>query len=372
MVLAFAHSDRYNTRPVAEVSTQTNRNRAWAVVNLANVVANARTIKEAAGGADLLPVVKADAYGLGVEPVVRALETLDPWGFVVATVREGIQLRQFGVRRRVLVLTPSSLDQLETFRSHDLRAVLDDIATIERWDLPFHLEIDTGMGRCGVRCDDPKLGAITSEHLEAAFTHLYAADEAPETVPDQWVRFTEALARLPQRPRLLHAANSAGAWRLGERLDLVRPGIFMYGGRVAADLPVPKPAIALYAPIVSLRDVTKGSTVSYGGDWIAPYDTTVATLGIGYADGVRRSVYGKARVLLDGRRYPIVGRVTMDFVMVDLGQQTNRVRVGDPATLIGRAGGDEITLDEFATWAGTITYEILTGLGARLLREYSK
>ncbi len=371
MVLAFAYSRRYNTRPSVNVSTKLSKRRAWVEVNLDNLVANARTVQTVAQGAALLPMVKADAYGLGAVRVVEALEVLDPWGYGVATVDEGIQLRAAGIRRPVLVFTPARAERLEVYREHALRAVLDDATVAAEWDHEFHLEVDTGMGRCGLRWDaDDAIAQCSSRWLEGVFTHLYAADAQPETVSTQRSRFQRALEALGTRPKLVHVANSAGAWRLDERLDLARPGIFLYGGRHAPDLPAPLPVAVLQAEVVAVRRIPAGETVSYGGDWTAPRPTTVATLGVGYADGVPRAVQNRAQVLLHGVRRPVVGRVTMDFIMVDVGSATDAVRVGDVATLIGRDGDDEITVDEFASWSGTISYEILTGLGTRLVRLY--
>jgi alanine racemase len=316
-------------------------------------------------------MVKADAYGLGAARAAQALEPLDTWGFGVATVEEGIELRAAGIQRPILVLNPAGFEDLAAYREHELRAVLDDPTVAAGWDLPYHLEIDTGMGRCGVRWDDgDRLAACASPHLEGAFTHFYAADRGRDSVAMQWTRFTWALEALAARPALLHVANSAGVWRLEEQLDLARPGIFLYGGQHAPDLPPPKPVAALRAPVVSLRRLPQGETVSYGGEWAAPRATVVATLGAGYADGVPRAVKGRAQVLLRGERRPLVGRVTMDFVMVDVGPDGGGVAVGDVATLIGRDGQGEITLDEFAGWADTIAYEILTGLGRRVPRVY--
>jgi alanine racemase len=315
-------------------------------------------------------MVKADAYGVGVLPVVGALDALDPWGYGVATIDEGAELRAGGVQRPVLVFTPARLDQLDRYRAHDLRAVLDDPTVAERWPLPFHLEVDTGMGRAGIRWDDAaRLSCAGSPHLEGAFTHFHSADTSAASVQQQWERFEAALAHLGDRPRLLHAANSAGVWRLRERLDLVRPGIFLYGGRVGPGLPVPRPVVALRARVVSVRTVRAGDTVSYGAEWTATRDTTVATLGIGYADGVSRALQGKGSVILRGRSRPIVGRVTMDMTMVDAGAESG-VAIGDVGTLIGAEDGEETTLDEFAARSGTISYEVLTRLGRRLPREY--
>ncbi|MBE0593377.1 MAG: alanine racemase [Gemmatimonadales bacterium] len=353
------------------MSTNPTSNRGWLAVDLPSLLANARAVREAARGARLLPVVKADAYGLGAVPVARALERLDPWGFAVATIDEGAALRLAGIARPILVLTPAMSRQRAEYARHGLRAVLGDPAVAAEWAAPFHLEIDTGMGRCGVRWDDPDvLHRFHLPTLEGVFTHFFAADEDAASVGMQWGRFREALAHLGTRPPLLHAANSAAAWRLDEKLDLVRPGIFLYGGEPVPDLPAALPVATVRAPVVSVRRLRAGDTVSYGAEWAASRDTTIATLGIGYADGVPRLVEGRAHVLLRGVRLPVVGRVTMDFVMVDAGPAAEAARVGDVATIIGRDGDGEITLHEFAEWSGTISYEVLTRLGARLRREY--
>jgi alanine racemase len=315
-------------------------------------------------------MVKADAYGVGVLPVVRALQLVDPWGYGVATVEEGAQLRTAGVKRPVVVFTPARPELLDRYRGHDLRAVLDDPAVIRQWPLPFHLEVDTGMGRAGIRWDDAeRLAGARSPWLEGVFTHFHSADVSPSSVAGQWMRFETALARLGERPPLVHAANSAAIWRLGQRLDLARPGIFLYGGRAGGDLPRPAPVVGLRARVVSVRALPAGESVSYGAEWTAPSDTAIATLGIGYADGLFRGLAGKGCVLLRGRRCPIVGRITMDMTMVDVGA-LDRVAPGDVATLIGSDGREEIGLDEFASRSGTISYEILTRLGQRLPREY--
>jgi len=351
------------------MSTRVSTNRAWVVVDLANLLANARAVQAAARGAALLPVVKADAYGLGAVRVAQALESLDPWGFAVATLPEGVELREAGITRPILVFTPAIADQLADYEGHDLRAVLDDPSVAAVWPGPFHVEIDSGMGRCGVRWDAVEaLRRFDSATLEGAFTHFYAADEGEDSVRMQWERFNHAVDSLPRRPTLIHAPNSAGAWRLSERVDLVRPGIFLYGGEHAPDLPPPKPVATVRAPVVSLRRLPAGATVSYGGVWAAPKETTVATLGIGYADGIARLITGRAHVLLHGRRQPVVGRVTMDFIMIDVGDDT--VGVGDIATVVGRDGDDEITINQLAEWSETIAYEPLTRFATRMTREY--
>ena len=354
------------------MSTNSLSFRAWLEVDLGNLVSNARTVLQAARGARLLPMVKADGYGLGAVRVALALEAVDPWGFGVATIDEGIELREAGVSRPILVFTPATVDFLNPFRQHDLTAVLDTLESISVWDAPFHLEIDTGMGRTGVTWDDTALlMKVRSRYMQGAFTHFHSADERPETVPHQLSRFQEALGALPSRPEFVHAANSTGVWVASETLDLVRPGIFLYGGSIADHVPEPRSVVSLRAPIVSLREISRGDSVSYGAAWKAQSDTVVATLGAGFADGVPRSLFGQGQVIVAGTRCPIVGRVTMDLTMIDVGSLApGSVRVGSTATLLGAAGEDEISLAEFAGWAVTNTYEVLVRLNSRAERRY--
>lgn len=337
--------------------------RAWVEVDLAALVANARAVAEASG-ARLLPMVKANAYGLGAVPVARALEALDPWGFGVASVAEGRELRDAGITRPIIVFTPAGADQLADFEAGDFTAVIDDPATARVWTLPYHLEIDTGMSRCGVRWDArDTLADWPPRRLAACFTHFHSADTDPDSVRAQWERFETALSALPVRPSVLHAAGSAAAWRLERKLDLVRPGVFLYGGTHADDLTPPRPVATLRAPVVSVRRIQAGDTVSYNATWTARSPVTIATLGIGYTEGVPRAVEKRAQVVLAGERCPVAGRVNMDFLMVAAPDGT---KVGDVATLIG----DGITVSEFAGWAGSNTYEVLARLGHRLDRVY--
>jgi alanine racemase len=352
--------------------------RAWVEVDLASVVENARTIARVAG-TRLLPVVKANAYGMGAVAVSRALEPLDPWGYGVATIEEGVELRAAGIARPVLVFMPARPDSFDAYEAHRLTPALGDRASIHAWIAregrggAFHHEIDTGMGRSGVRWDEiaPLAGLLDTPYLEGCYTHFHSADRRDGSAEAQLERFQAVVARLPRRPPLLHAANSAAALR-GKpfALDVIRPGIYLYGASPGEGLAGGRPAIALRARVVSVRHVRRGESVSYGASWTASRDTSVATLGIGYADGVRRSLglKGEATVLVNGVRCPVIGLVTMDLTMVDVGG--GRAAVGDVVTLVGAAEGQATTLDQFAAWSGMVQHELLAGLGPRLPRWY--
>jgi alanine racemase len=348
--------------------------RAWVEVHLAALVENARTMARAAG-TRLLPVVKANAYGVGAVAVSRALEPLDPWGYGVATIEEGAELRDAGITRPILVFMPPRAQLFDEYDRLQLTPALGDAGSILEWttrgEHPFHLEIDTGMGRSGVRWDEvDELGeAVDTPSLQGCYTQFHSADRADGSAERQLEQFLSAVERLPRRPALLHVANSAAALR-GKRFafDLVRPGVFLYGGAPGEGLPQPSPVVSVRARVLSVRRVRQGESVSYNASWVAPHDTVVATLGVGYADGIRRLLGGEASVLLRGKRCPVVGLVTMDMTLVETG--TLEVQVGDTATIVGEDAKQRITLEEFAAWSGELQREFLTGLGARLPRVY--
>jgi alanine racemase len=350
--------------------------RAWADVDLGALVANARTVLSVSGSR-LLPMVKANAYGLGAVPVARALDALDPWGFGVATVEEGVELRRAGIRRPVVVFSPLGAAAIEACLREDLRPVLGDVEGLRRWiaagDRPFHVEIDTGMARLGFRWSDAAALRAAGRLLDAAagwegvFTHFHSADFDDRSVQQQWERLNGVVAGLPRRPAMVHAANSAAALR-GRAFagDLVRPGIFLYGGAAGRAAPSPRTVLRFRAPVVASRRIEAGDSVSYGASWRAPRATTIVTVAAGYADGLPRALSDAGSVELAGRVYPMVGRVTMDFVMVDVGR--DEVPPGTIATLYGGA----VSLEAQAAAAHTINYELLTGLGARVPRRYEE
>lgn len=345
--------------------------RAWADIDLAAVVANALTVERAAG-TRLLPMIKADAYGLGAVPVARALEEVQPWGYGVATIPEASALREAGIDRPLIAFTPLLPSQIEACLELHLRPVIGDLDALEAWTSrtarPFHLEIDTGMARSGLRWDDRAALARATELLggasgwEGVFTHFHSPDDAPDTMRAQWERFQDVVAAFPSRPPLVHAAASAAAVK--ERrfaADMVRPGIFLYGGGAGGQ--TPETVVRLHARVVSVRTIPAGESVSYGARWVAESETRIATIGIGYADGIMRTLSNRGRVHLGGRECRIVGSVTMDLTMVLL---EGDAMPGDVATVLG----EEIPLDEQAALAGTISYELLTSIGPRVVRRY--
>jgi len=348
-------------------------------VDVGALVDNARTVAKIAG-TRLLPVVKANAYGVGAVTVSKALEQLDPWGYGVATIEEGAELRAAGITRPILVFMPTRAQLFDDYDRYHLTPALGDAGSILEWttrgDRPFQVEIDTGMGRAGVRWDEvDELGAaVDTASFEGCYTHFHSAERDAGTLDQQLQRFQQAVEHLPRRPQLLHVANSAAALR-GRKFafDLVRPGIFLYGGSAAegVGLEQPRPVVSIRARVLSVRRIRNGESVSYNASWVAPRDTVVATLGIGYADGIRRDagLRGKAYVLLRGKRCPIVGVVQMDMALVDSG--TVEVQVGDVATLVGEEAKQRITVTEFASWSGELPHELLTGLGPRLPRVYA-
>lgn len=353
--------------------------RAWVDVDLAALVANARTIA-AVSGSRLLPMVKANGYGLGAVEVARALESVDPWGFGVASPAEGEALRAAGIGRPILVVTPLQSQAIGEHLRLDLRPSIGDVSALEGWiaqsSRPFHVEIDSGMSRAGVRWDDrPSLNRLASvldkaPGWEGVFTHFHSAESDPDSTIQQWERFHGVLSGFSRRPSLIHAANSAAALE-GRSFagDLVRPGIFLYGG--AAGRVEPKPVAALRARVVAVRSISPGETVGYGAVWHADRPTTIATIAIGYADGFPRSAplgyvpSTPREIELNGRISRLVGRVTMDMCMVDA---EGSVNIGDVATVFG----GQIPLDRQAGAAGTISYEMLTRLGPRVARRYGR
>jgi len=346
--------------------------RTWVEIDLEAVRANARTVAQRVAPARLLPMVKGNAYGLGAVPIARALEGLDPWGYGVVTADEGAELRESGIARRVVLVQPTSR-MLEDCAKHALTPALGTSDDVARWtgmtSQPFHVSVDTGMNRGGVWWEEfaalaPRLAAAPG--FEGVLTHFHSADRDPGSVTQQWDRFQAALRALPRKPAVVHVANSAAALGHPEvTADLVRPGIFLYGGVVGRFTPLP--VVTWRARVCRTARVKAGETVSYGATWRAPRDVWISTLAVGYADGYCLALSSVGEVLIAGRRCRVAGAVTMDFTMVVSDEAPEPDAV---ATLIGSDGSESIGLEEVASRAGTNIYEILSGLGRRVERVY--
>jgi alanine racemase len=366
-----------------------SKTRAWVEVDLAALQQNYRALRGVVGARPaIIPMVKADAYGLGMARVVRALEPMEPWGYGVATADEGAALRDLGVRRPVIVFGPVAPQAVATAAAAGLCLSISELPALERWaaaateegPLDFHVEIDTGMGRAGFDWREtpqwaPAVKALCGPELRwtGVFTHFHGADSPDRTATfAQWARFQDAVAQLPvsREDLLVHGANSAAAVRWPElAADAVRPGIFLYGGHPApgTEAVTPLPVVAMRARLGLVRDVPPGSTVGYGATHVSRGWERWGTVTVGYGDGVPRRLGNRGAAIVRGKVVPFVGRTSMDMIVVDI-TDVPEAEAGDEVTLIGRDGGSEITVDEVARLAETISYEVLTGLRPRLPR----
>ena len=359
-------------------------------VDLDALAHNYRVIAEHVRPAQVMPILKANAYGHGLVAVARKLESIGAPCVGVAYLEEGLRLRQEGVRMPVLVLGGIVGSQIPLFLEHDLsltassvdklRAIEECAAALGR-TARVHLKIDTGMERIGVHwySAEPLLEAsLGARHVnvEGVFTHFANADEANLTHARlQLERFHEVLRfyeRRSVRPPMRHAANSGAILQLPDsHLDCVRPGVLFYGASPTTELPLTLPvrqALRWVTHVVFFKVVKPGQPVSYGSTWTKATMTRVVTLPVGYGDGYARAMSGKAQVILGGRRAPVVGRICMDQVMVDIGWTS--AYNGDEVVLLGGPAPLAIRIEELAAWAGTIPHEVLTSINTRVPRVY--
>jgi alanine racemase len=378
----------------------------WAEIDLDAISSNIRALRSmTAEGTRFMAVVKADAYGHGALAVARqALAAGADW-LAVARLEEGIALRQAGIQAPILVFgyTPPAL--AADLLAHDLTATVYDFDTARAYsqvavttdrNLRVHLKVDTGMGRLGLR---PELGGFSATgkavsgnpvfvvdaiahlpgiELEGVYTHFAAADHPDQGFASaQLERFTDFLDHLYYagiEVPLRHAANSAATITLPDsHLDMVRCGVAMYGLYPSAAVGPERipltPAMAFKCRIVQLKRVEAGFAVSYGMTHVTEASTVIATVAAGYADGLSRRLSNAGEMLVRGRRVPIVGRVCMDLTMLDTGA-VPEAEVGDEAVIFGRQGEETISVDEVAARLGTIHYEVVTGVAARVPRFY--
>ena len=347
--------------------------RAWVEIDLGALVRNGERFQRAAH-CPLLPMVKADAYGLGALRAAHALQPLS-WGFGVATIEEGEELRRARVEQPILVFSPLLSTQFDAARRSRLTPVLGDSTSIVKWIAggdAWHLMIDTGMNRAGVPWRDAKsVHDLVKQHPpQGVCTHFHSAQLPNGSRDEQERRFFEAVDALPVRPEMLHAENSpAVEHKSPSRYTVARPGIFLYGVSSGHGPKIqPDPVVAVRGRVVEVRVVQEGDTVSYDATWRATRAGRIATVSIGYADGYRRSMGNRAHALLRGTRVPVVGHVTMDMTMVEV--TDHRCNVGDVVTLLGRDGNAAITVNDLGEVSGLSPYELLTGLRGRLPRMY--
>jgi alanine racemase len=345
---------------------------ALLTVDLAAIRENYRRLAYRAA-VPLIPMIKANAYGLGAVEVALTLESQSPLAFGVATVSEGVQLRTAGIARPILVFTPTLPHEFARARSAALTLALSDPAAIAQWTTlggPWHLSVDTGMHRSGADYRDldairDALGAGSPP--DGMFTHFVASDTDDALTALQEARFESVLASLHAPPGVIHAENSGALLRRGRsRYGAARPGLALYGVSNTETQQALEPVVELSAPIVQLHDVRPGDTVSYSATWRAPALRRIATVALGYADGYPRGAGNAATALVANRRVPVVGLVTMDMTMCDVTDVP--CAVGEPVTLIG--GCDNESLAQLSRLSGRSPYEVLTGLHARAGRVH--
>jgi alanine racemase len=356
-----------------------------AVINLSQIHRNVEAIRAYVGGAQVMPIVKANAYGHGLAEVSRFLAPLVDY-IGVAVLEEGIYLRQLGIQTPILVLGGIWGDQIPLYLQHNLTMTASSLERLEQIDAAaqalkvkarVHLKIDTGMERIGVHYYSAQAlqeAALKHENVavEGIYSHFANADAADLTHARLQVeRFNEVLRFYEKHSLplpLRHMANSGGILQLPEsHFDMVRPGIMLYGVYPSAEVLHSvdvKPALAWKSRVVYFKVVRAGHPVSYGSTWQSDHPVRVVTVPVGYGDGYFRGMSDKAQVIIRGQKYPQVGRICMDQMMVNIEQGT--AYNGDEVILIG----EQITVEDLAEWAGTIPYEILTNIGARVPRSY--
>lgn len=371
----------------------------FAEVDLDAIDHNLGAVRAVAGSAQVYAVVKADAYGHGLVPVARRLSASGVDGICVALVEEGLLLREAQIEVPILVLNGVyGADHAEVLRAgltpviYELRQAqafaraLGTLAAPPRGArdagrvVRIHLKVDTGMARLGVPLSElpavlDGLSELPSIRIEGLMTHLSSADSDPELTREQLARFAQAEAMVRARghqPRFVHSSNSAGTYigNAGGAHNLVRVGIALYGvpplRGVGADL---RPAMRVRTEIVALRDLPAGAPVGYSSTFRTARPSRVATVAIGYGDGLLRAASNRGAMLVRGVRAPMVGAVAMDLTCLDV-TEVPQASVGDEVVVLGKQGGAEITASELGEACGTISYEVLTNLSSRVPRMY--
>jgi alanine racemase len=360
----------------------------WIRIDLDAIAHNVRRLR-AIAGVPLMITLKADAYGHGAVRVARTALASGAAALAVATLGEARELREAGIAAPILVFgyTPPwqareaiALDATCTVFDHDAARALADAASALEREAIVHVKVDTGMARLGLAPKHvgtflKRLGELPRLRVAGLYTHFATADSADESFArEQLCRFEQLLAEITAaelRPPLIHAANSAALLRFpAARFDMVRPGIACYGLRPSVETPLPadfQPALTFHTEVAQVKQQPAGTPLSYGRAFVTQQPAQIATIPVGYADGFRRSPPWR-EVLVHGQRAPVVGRITMDYALVDVTEIAG-VKRGDPVVLIGSQGDETITADEVAGWLGTISYEVIATILPRVPRE---
>lgn len=362
----------------------------YSIIDFNALAYNFSTIKNLVGSSRVMPIVKANAYGHGLVQCAQFLEKNNADYFGVALIEEAVQLRQAGISKNILVLGSIVADQMPLFLEYNVDIIvasieklqaINDCARQRGTKARVHLKIDTGLGRIGVRAANAEkffLEALNAKHIDIiGITSHFATSDAQDTtfMREQYAKFHEATLFFEKhslKMPLRHIANSGAIMQFPEsHFDMVRPGIMLYGiypqtwMRSLCHL---KPVMSLYARVVYFKVLLENSRISYDLTWKADKNTRVITLPIGYGDGYPRALSNKGQVLLNGCKYPIVGNVCMDQMMVNIG--SGQAYNGDQAVLIGKSGDQEITINDLADSFGGSPYEILVLLNSRIPRQY--
>ncbi|MCX5708861.1 MAG: alanine racemase [Candidatus Omnitrophica bacterium] len=360
----------------------------WAEVNLKSLAYNLTQIKKTLSAKTrVLATIKADGYGHGLIPVARKLSACKVDYFGVASIDEGIKLRAAGIKDPILILGLILKDDARvlfqykltpTICSYDQALKLDRCGRRLGQRIKVHIKVDTGMGRIGVAWQDAKklicgIDRLKFVGIEGLFTHFALADTDKKFTEHQISALNGLCSQLEIKGLcipLVHAANSMGLLAFcNSHFNMVRPGLVLYGLYPKPDLKIKlKPVLSLKTKVIYVKKVNKGCGISYGHSYVAGKKTTIVTLPIGYGDGYPRNLSNIGPVLIKGKRFKVSGRICMDQIMVDVGNL--KVRIGDEAVLIGSQGKLRITAEELADISGTISYEIVCGLGSRIPRVY--
>ena len=365
-------------------------------VHLENIRFNIEGIRKAVGpSCKILIAVKANAYGHGAVEVSRMAEKIGVNYLGIATVPEGIQLREAGIKLPILKFSPTFPEEMEAAVTQSIALpicdqfsakVLQTICQEQKTNAVVHLKIDTGMGRVGTTpAEAPILASYIEKscpnlQLDGVFTHLPISDSGNNSFThDQIALFTNTVKNIENvighKIPIAHCANSGAVLGYPESwLDMVRPGIMIYGfypDKLTPHSIELRPGLSFLTRVSFIKKVLKGTSIGYGRTWVAPEDTFIATIPAGYADGFNRLFSNTGRVLINGKSYPIVGRICMDQAMVNLGSAST-IKVGDEVVLIGKSGMEEITCDEWAEKLNTITYEVTCQINSRVNRIYSE